>query len=354
MSISRKDMINIDSLNKDEKIFLNEFEIYNNAINAKQQFDISKNLETITLSHDSVLDNYYHLLKQAVKLVKISDSSQLKLRNAQIKLKEQNDRIELQNVDLLHANQEKDKLLGIINKELSNAAEYVKSLLPKPIEDSENIVKIDYIYEPSSKLGGDMFGYKMYDEDNLIIFLLDVCGHGVGPALYSVSVFNALNNRSLLNVDFLSPSSVFTGLNNVFNMGAHNDMYFTMWYGVLNLKTMQLKYSNAGHPHPILITDDKLTTFPECDNFFIGGIPNWKYAERTYTLKRGDSFFLFSDGVFEIRKNENEYYDIKLLEEYLSSNFNDPKLCCNVFQYMKDMNYDKTLDDDFSFLKVEL
>lgn len=347
-------MIELDNLNKDEKIFYKEFEIYNNSLKIKQQLNNSIVVDSLKSSHDKLTDDYHNLLKQAVKLVKISDSSQLKLRNAQIKLKEQNIRIEQQNLDLVQANKDKDKLLTLINKELSLAANYVKSLLPKPIQDSDSKINISNKYEPSSKLGGDMFGYKMYDEDNLIIFLFDVCGHGIGPALYSVSVFNAINNQSILNVDFLSPASVFTGLNNVFNMRAHNDMYFTMWYGVLNLKTLQLRYSNAGHPHPILITDNNLTTFPECDNFFIGGVPNWKYCENIYDLKRGDIFFLFSDGVFEIRKNETEYHGVEILEDYLFENYKHEQLCDRVFDYIKSISIDSILDDDFSLVKVEL
>lgn len=347
-------MIDIDNLNKNEKIFLKEFQIFNNALKIKEESIDNIDIDLMKSSHDNLTEDYLNLLKQAVKLVKISDSTQLKLRNAQILLKEQNEKIEQQNIELHNANQDKDKLLRLINKELSKAADYVKSLLPKPLDDSEMQVQISYKYEPSSKLGGDMFGYKMYDDEHLILFLFDVCGHGIGPALYSVSVFNAINNRNLLNVDFLSPASVFNGLNNVFNMSAHNDMYFTMWYGVINLKTLQLRYSNAGHPPPILITQNNLTKFPACDNFFIGGIPNWNYSESTYNLKRGDMFFLFSDGVFEIRKSEEVYYDVQILNDYLITTYNDPHLCSNIFDYIKNTSFDNTIDDDFSFLKVKL
>lgn len=346
-------MINIEHLNKDEKIFVKEFNIYNDALKFINE-DIVNCNDDYNTNFINLSDEYLKLLYQAIKLVKISDSSQLKLRNAQVKLKEQNDKIEQQNQDLLLANNEKDNLLGIINKELSKAAEYVKSLLPKPIDDLDFKLRINYKYEPSSKLGGDMFGYKMFDEENLLIFLFDVCGHGIGPALYSVSVFNAINNRSLINVDFLSPASIFNGLNSVFNMRAHNEMYFTMWYGVLNLKTLQLKYSNAGHPHPILVTNNMITEFPECDNFFIGGIPNWKYTENIYQLKKGDKFFLFSDGVFEIKKNETEYYDVEILTKYLEQNHDNEMICNNLYDFIKEQSFDKSIDDDFSFLKIEL
>lgn len=339
-------MINIDQLNKDEKIFIKEFNIYNNSIKF-----INENIlncdENVKSSFSHLSDEYLKLLYQAIKLVKISDSSQLKLRNAQLKLKEQNDKIEEQNHNLIIANKEKDDLLGIINKELSKAADYVKSLLPKPIDDLDFKLKINYKYEPSSKLGGDMFGYQMYDDENLIMFLFDVCGHGIGPALYSVSVFNAINNRNLINVDFLSPASVFNGLNSVFNMRAHNDMYFTMWYGVLNLKTLKIKYSNAGHPHPILVTDNNINYFPECDNFFIGGFPNWKYTENIYQLKRRDNFYLFSDGVFEVRKNETEYHSVKILEDYITNNIANQSICNEIYEYILNASFDKIIDDDF-------
>ena len=73
--------------------------------------------------------------------------------------------------------------------ELAQAAKYVRSLLPEP---TDGAVRTRWRFEPSSQLGGDFFGYDWIDPDHFAVYLLDVSGHGVGAALLSVSVANAL------------------------------------------------------------------------------------------------------------------------------------------------------------------
>ncbi|NIR17477.1 MAG: SpoIIE family protein phosphatase, partial [Desulfobacterales bacterium] len=85
--------------------------------------------------------------------------------------------------------------LARLNAELSEAADYVKSLLPPPIVTGP--VRADWRFVPSASLGGDSFGYHWLDEDHFAIYLVDVSGHGVGAALLSVSVINALRSHTL-------------------------------------------------------------------------------------------------------------------------------------------------------------
>src|SRR6185436_17939886 len=85
-------------------------------------------------------------------------------------------------------------------KEVSDAAEYVQSLLPVAMKDGP--VRIDWRFVPSTQLGGDAFGYHWLDEKHLAIYLLDVSGHGVGSSLLAVSVLNVLSHRTLPATDF--------------------------------------------------------------------------------------------------------------------------------------------------------
>ena len=76
-----------------------------------------------------------------------------------------------------------------------------------------NIYRIDWKFIPSTSLGGDAFGYYWLDEDHFVISLIDVSGHGVGAALLSVSVINALRSQSLPDTDFKDPEHVLKSLN---------------------------------------------------------------------------------------------------------------------------------------------
>ena len=130
----------------------------------------------------------------------------------------------------------------ILEKELSDAADYVRSLLPLPLN---NGIKSDWRFLPSMQLGGDAFGYHWLDERTFAIYLLDVCGHGVGAALHSLSVINALRTQNLPKTDFHNPSSVLSALNRAFQMENHNNLFFTIWYGVFDTETRQIIYASG-------------------------------------------------------------------------------------------------------------
>jgi sigma-B regulation protein RsbU (phosphoserine phosphatase) len=100
-------------------------------------------------------------------------------------------------------------------EELTKAAGYVRSLLPPPLTGK---VETEWCFQPSDQLGGDAFGYHWIDEDHFAIYLLDVCGHGVGAALLSVSVLNALRAQTLPGVDSRQPEKVLAALNRAFWM----------------------------------------------------------------------------------------------------------------------------------------
>jgi sigma-B regulation protein RsbU (phosphoserine phosphatase) len=94
---------------------------------------------------------------------------------------------------------------------------------------------------PSTQLGGDAFGYRWLDQDHLALYLPDVCGHGVGAALLSVSVLNILRSERKCAADLRDPGVVLEMLNDAFPMERHNGQYFTIWYGVHDRRTRTLE-----------------------------------------------------------------------------------------------------------------
>ena len=132
-----------------------------------------------------------------------------------------------------------------LEAELAEAAAYVRSILPAPMTSP---FAADWRFVPSARLGGDSFGYHWVDAQHFAMYLLDVCGHGVGASLLSIGVLNALRTGSLANVDFRDPSQVLAALNAVYQMERHNDLYFTIWYGVYQPAARSLEFAGAGHP----------------------------------------------------------------------------------------------------------
>jgi len=120
---------------------------------------------------------------------------------------------------------ERNQALKLLNQELADAADYVRTILPEPI--TEGPIRTDWRFIPSTSLGGDAFGYHMVDENHFAIYLIDVSGHGVGAALLSVSVMNVLRSHSLPDTDFKDPEQVLEALNLAFPGEENNDMFFT-------------------------------------------------------------------------------------------------------------------------------
>jgi len=129
-----------------------------------------------------------------------------------------------------------------LQEELSEAARYVASILPLPMETPSRIV---WAYLPSTELAGDSFGYHWIDDTHFAIYLLDVCGHGIGAALLSVAAIQMIRSGSIAGVDFRDPSRVLSALNLAFPMERNNKSYFTLWYGVYDTTTRLLHFASA-------------------------------------------------------------------------------------------------------------
>lgn len=186
-----------------------------------------------------------------------------------------------------------DRLSG----ELTSASKYVARILPG---DLNGAVTVRSRYLPSQEIGGDSFGYLWIDDDHLIVYLIDVSGHGVEPALLSVSVHNMLRSRSMPSETLLSPEQVMAELNQLFSMENHDDHYFTMWYGVYQASTRLLRYATAGHPPALVLTEESgvvNATSLGGKAVPIGMFADSEYAVETVRIPVGAQMLLCSDGV---------------------------------------------------------
>jgi sigma-B regulation protein RsbU (phosphoserine phosphatase) len=195
-----------------------------------------------------------------------------------------------------------------ISMELSEAKAYLLSLLPQPMQQP---FAADWRFIPSSELGGDCFGYHWIDDDHFALYLLDVCGHGVGAALLSVTALNVLRSHALNGVDFRKPPEVLSATNALFPMEQQNNRYFTLWYGVYQRSTRTLTYSSGGHPPALLfepgaVTAKKLAT----RGMMIGAMPESRYPSQSCEVPAGSRLFLFCDGAYEITLPEGRVYTL--------------------------------------------
>jgi sigma-B regulation protein RsbU (phosphoserine phosphatase) len=186
---------------------------------------------------------------------------------------------------------------GRLAEELAQAAAYVRSLLPPRLAGP---VRTDWQFVSSSQLGGDVFGYDWIDDRHLSVYLLDVCGHGVGAALLSIAVHTALRRRTLPGIDFGDPSAVLASLNRTFPMEEHDGRFFTIWYGVYDRTGRSLRYASAGHPPALLFNGHgQPPARLGASDLMIGVVPEALYATESRPMSPGSRLYVFSDGVTE-------------------------------------------------------
>jgi sigma-B regulation protein RsbU (phosphoserine phosphatase) len=241
-----------------------------------------------------------------------------------------------------------------LTNELNQAADYVRSLLPPQLEGD---IETDSEFIPSTSLGGDSFGYHWIDDDHLAIYLLDVCGHGVGAALLSISAINSLRSESLNDVDFHDPSQVLAGLNEVYQMEEHNNMFFTIWYGVYNKKLRELTFANGGHPPPIAIIGESPetseTVLLDAHGLIIGGLPGQKYEKSKIALKAFTRLYIYSDGIYEVTRPDGSMLKlddfIKIVSKLSHKGDASPR---EIIEEIRKAQGSDVFDDDVSLMEV--
>jgi phosphoserine phosphatase RsbU/P len=243
----------------------------------------------------------------------------------------------------------------LLEAEMSEAAEYVRSLLPLPTTDPFNI---NFRFIPSRQLGGDCFDYYWLDSDYLAIYLLDTAGHGLKATLPSVSVLNLLRSRALKSLNYYQPSDVLRALNDTFQMSYQNDKYFTIWYGVYNRVKRQLIYASAGHPPAILVTCTNQTIsevkYLKTPGMPIGMFPEAKYVDGFCNIENSSTLYIFSDGAYEITKSDGTLWSLDAFIQLLA-NIQHPfdYQLEQILNYLIALNSKEAFDDDLSILQIQ-
>lgn len=243
----------------------------------------------------------------------------------------------------------------LLETELAEAAEYVRSLLPLPMTAP---VGIDSRFIPSRQLGGDCFDYYWLDSDYLAIYLLDTAGHGLRATLPSVSVLNLLRSRALKGLNYYQPSDVLAALNDTFQMNYQNDKYFTIWYGVYNRVNRQLIYASAGHP-PAVLVSSKSPSSTEVERLKTPGMPVGMFPEAKYVdgfchIEKFSTLYIFSDGAYEITLADSTLWSLDAFIQLLVSlqhplDYQLDHLLSNLIN----LNSKEAFDDDLSILQIK-
>ena len=174
---------------------------------------------------------------------------------------------------------------------------------------------------PAREVGGDFYDFFLVDEDNLALVVADVSGKGVPAALFMMAAKIILANNAMMG---LSPAQVLAATNSSVCASNPEEMFITVWFGILEISTGRLTAANAGHEYPVLKQGDRFELFKDKHGLVLGAMDGVKYKEYTIQLSPGDKIFLYSDGVPEATDSNNKLFGTDRMLEALNQRPESP------------------------------
>jgi sigma-B regulation protein RsbU (phosphoserine phosphatase) len=208
--------------------------------------------------------------------------------------------------DLTATTAAKERIAG----ELSAAREIQMSIVPKlfpPLFPSRPEIDLHALLIPAREVGGDLYDFLLLDDDHLYIAIGDVSGKGV-PASLLMAVGKTLLKSTTQTVR--APARALAQVNQELSEGNDSCMFITMFCGILNLKTGNLIYANAGHNPPFLARGSgAIERLDEPPGPALGIVPGVVYEDRSRHLHAGDLLVLYTDGVTEAMNPANVMFE---------------------------------------------
>jgi predicted ATPase len=235
--------------------------------------------------------------------------------------------------------------------EFAAGLKYVRDCIPPPMDGT---VSVDWRYVPTSTLGGDTIGYHWVDDDHLALYLIDVTGHGLDAALVSVTVANVIRAGALPTVDMRRPDQVLARLNDAFQGERHGDRFFTIWYGVYDRASRTMTWGGGGHPPSVLLVRGEPTPLllPSTGPI-MGVLPKVDFPARSCAVPVGARLLIFSDGVFEIFRDERAAWNLDDCVAYLAAlGKRRESVIDELLDHVHHLRGSPRLDDDFSVIEA--
>ena len=232
------------------------------------------------------------------------------------------------------------------------AADYVRSLIPRSEHRS---LTFDWRYVPATDLGGDSLGFHGIDDHHIAAYIVDVTGHGLYSALLSVSIINVLRSGSLPNTDFKDPGAVLAALNERFQGHEQDHKLFTIWYGVFDIGSRELKSAGGGHPDGFWFEDGvEAPVLLPSTGLMLGVMPGQRYPTLRQTLNGSGTIYLYSDGVYEIKCPDGSFWSLADLAQFLQTKRGAATpVMDRLLTHTRELRGSQRLDDDFTMLEVK-
>ncbi len=194
-------------------------------------------------------------------------------------------------------------------RELEHAAMIQRSMLPSQFPPFPNRTDFELhaAMVPAKEVGGDLFDFFLLDADRLAFAVGDVSGKGVPAALFMAIARTLLRASAHHNA---TAGGCLTYMNESLVEQNTTEMFVTLFYGILNTRTGELEYSNAGHNPPFVFSPDgQARALRDRCGPMLGVFKNFQYKTRSTSLQPNEGMLVYTDGVTEACNRQGEFYD---------------------------------------------
>ena len=220
-------------------------------------------------------------------------------------------------VSEIHVNTEQERT----KTELEVAKEIQLNTLPNEISsasDAEIVAEL----KAAKEVGGDFYDYFEIDDDHTAIVIGDVSGKGIPAAMFMMKTITCFKNFTRANK---TPAQILREVNaSIYD--ENSQMFVTCFLAILNKKTGELQFANAGHNPPIIGSNHNYRYLKCNPGFVLGGLEDAFVKDEVTTMKNGESITLYTDGVTEARDDKGGFFG----EDRLINSFNKKDYTCLV------------------------
>ena len=204
-----------------------------------------------------------------------------------------------------------------INAELGVASKIQIDSLPENRFDDNNISLRSYI-KPAKEVGGDFYDYFYLDDHRLALIISDVSGKGVPASLFM------MKGKELIKSTLTSYKTLSDAIKHANNAITRNNkelLFITSFIGVIDFEKNEIKYINAGHEKPYIVSNGKVIKLDGEANVVLGVEDDYSFIEEFHPFKKGDYIFMYTDGLNESINHSFEEFSYQRIEENLTNTY---------------------------------
>ncbi|MBQ0018618.1 MAG: SpoIIE family protein phosphatase [Clostridiales bacterium] len=285
----------------------------------ESEADLSRNVSLYTTA-------FFEIIILAVLFIQIFFLIREKVVKSMRKVNDDLDRISSGDLDVrvnIDSNKEFVSLSEDINETVDTLKHYIQEASARIDAELQLAKDIQYSTLPrvypngrkmelyanmmaAKEVGGDFYDFYPVMGNKFAVLVADVSGKGIPAAMFMMKAKTLI--KSLVETG-ASPETALTKANEELCENNDSGMFVTVWLGIIDLDTGLIQYANAGHNPPIIIRENKELDFSEQKpGFVLAGLEGIKYVGHEVTLEKGETIFMYTDGVTEATNSCNELY----------------------------------------------